>query len=89
MVDTLGFWAGVALPLFDIPLIAHICRRKSSADISLVWAVGIWSSSVLMAPSAFISGDRAAIGFNTVNVIMLTLVLIAVIKYRKGKTENT
>jgi hypothetical protein len=50
----------------------------------LGWIFGLWSSSVLMAPSAFISGDRAAIGFNSVNVTMLTAVLIVVFKYRKG-----
>ena len=84
-MDTVGFWAAVILPLFDIPLIVHIIKRKSSADISLSWAAGLWSSAVLMAPSAFVSHDRVAMGFNIVNVVMLTAVLIAVIKYRKGK----
>ena len=73
------------LPMFDIPLIVHIIKRKSSLDISLSWALGLWGSSVLMAPSAFISGDKVAIGFNVVNVVMLTAVLIVVFKYRKGK----
>jgi len=72
------------LPLWDIPLMVRIIQRKSSQDISIVWAVGLWLTSVLMAPSAFISGDKIAIGFNTVNVIMLTGVVIVVIKYRKG-----
>ena len=83
-MKTIGFWAAVILPLWDIPLIVRVIQRKSSQDISIVWAVGIWISSVLMAPSAFISGDKLAIGFNTMNVIMLTGVLIVVIKYRKG-----
>jgi hypothetical protein len=38
-----------------------------------------------MAPSAFISGNKLAIGFNTMNVIMLTGVMIVTVKYRKGK----
>lgn len=84
-MDQVGFWAGVLLPVFDIPLIWHIIKRKSSADISQVWIWGIWGCSVLMAPSAFISGDMNAIGFNVMNVIMLTAVLIAVVKYRKGR----
>jgi hypothetical protein len=84
-VKTIGFWAAVILPLWDIPLIIRIIQRKSSQDISMIWAFGIWITSVMMAPSAFISGDRLAIGFNTMNVIMLTGVLIVVIKYRKGK----
>jgi uncharacterized protein with PQ loop repeat len=83
-MQTLSFWAAVILPVWDIPLMVRIIRRKSSQDISLGWVFGLWASSVLMAPSAFISGDRAAIGFNTVNVTMLTAVLIVVFKYRKG-----
>lgn len=83
-METVGFWAATVLPLWDIPLIVRIVRRKSSQDISMAWAFGIWICSVLMTPSAFISGDLAAIGFNTVNVIMLTAVLIVVFKYRKG-----
>jgi len=84
-VKTIGFWAAVILPLWDIPLILRIIKRKSSEDISIVWAVGLWATSVLMAPSAFISGDRIAVGFNTVNVATLTVVMIVVCKYRKGK----
>jgi uncharacterized protein with PQ loop repeat len=84
-LKTIGLWAAIILPLWDIPLIVRVLQRKSSQDISLVWAVGIWITSVLMAPSAFISGDKLAIGFNTMNVIMLTGVLIVAVKYRKGK----
>ena len=84
-MKTIGFWAAVILPLWDIPLIVRIIKRKSSEDISIVWAVGLWATSVLMAPSAFISGDRVAVGFNTVNVVTLTVVMIVVCKYRKGK----
>ena len=84
-MKTIGFWAAVILPLWDIPLIIRIIKRKSSEDISIVWAVGLWATSVLMAPSAFISGDRIAVGFNTVNVATLTVVMIVVCKYRKGK----
>jgi uncharacterized protein with PQ loop repeat len=83
-VKTIGLWAAIILPLWDIPLIVRIIQRKSSDDISLIWICGMWVTSVLMAPSAFISGDKLAIGFNIMNVIMMTAVLIVVIKYRKG-----
>jgi uncharacterized protein with PQ loop repeat len=83
--DNISFWAAVALPFWDIPLILRIIRRKSAADISLVWMWGIWATSVMMAPSAFMSGEKSAIGFNIVNVVMLTILLIVVIKYQKGK----
>lgn len=83
-MKTIGFWAAVILPLWDIPLIVRVVQRKSSQDISMIWAVGIWATSVLMAPSAFISGDKLALGFNIMNVIMLTGVLVVTVKYRKG-----
>ena len=83
--DTIGLWAGIALPLWDIPLIVRIIRRKSSADISLIWMWGLWLSSVLMAPSAIMANSNpSAVAFNIVNVIALTVLLIVVIKYHKG-----
>ena len=85
ILKTIGFWAGVMLPLWDIPLIVHVIKRKSSQDISLIWAVGIWITSVMMAPSAFMKNDVLAIGFNIMNVLMLTGVMVVTIKYRKGK----
>jgi uncharacterized protein with PQ loop repeat len=83
--DTIGFWAGVTLPLWDIPLIVRIIKRKSSSDISLSWIAGFWICSVLMTPPSFIDGNKLAMGFNTVNVIMLSIVLVVVLKYRKGQ----
>jgi uncharacterized protein with PQ loop repeat len=85
--DTIAFWAGVVLPLWDIPLILHIIRRKSSADISIVWMWGLWGTSVLMAPSAWIEQTNpAAVAFNIVNVTALTALLVVVMKYRERKT---
>ena len=81
--DTIGFWAGIMLPLWDIPLIVKILRRQSSDDISLVWMWGIWLSSVFMAPAAFMVHNTIAIAFNIVNVTTLTAVLIVVLKYRR------
>jgi hypothetical protein len=43
---------------------------------------------VMMAPSAFVSGDKLAMGFNTMNVIMLTAVMAVTIKYRKGPAKT-
>jgi hypothetical protein len=83
-LKTIGFWAGIIMPLWDIPLIVRVVQRRSAQDISKSWIVGLWITSVLMTPSAFIASDKMAIGFNVVNVTMLTAVLIVVIKYRKG-----
>lgn len=82
LFEKIGFWAGIMLPLFDIPLIMHVVKRKSSADISMVWAVGLWSTSVMLLIG---SKDPLASGFNIVNVLMLSIVVLVVIKYRKAK----
>ena len=87
-MKTIGLLAATILPLWDIPLIVRIVRRKSSQDISLIYAVGIWVTALMMAPSAFVSGDKLAIGFNTMNVIMLTAVMVVTIKYRKGPAKS-
>ena len=85
--DTIGLWAGMIMPLWDIPLIIRILRRKSSSDISLVWMWGIWICSVGMTPIAFIGHNTVAIGFNVVNVTMLSALLIVVLKYRQRKEQ--
>lgn len=85
IMDMVSTVAAAALPMFDIPLIVRIVRRKSSGDISVSWIVGLWVCSVGMAPAAIISStDLVWKTFNIVNVVLLTGVLIAVIYYRKG-----
>ena len=84
--ETIGLWAGIMLPLWDIPLIVRIIQRKSAADISLYWIWGLWLTSILMAPSSFVVGNKLAMAFNIVNVTTLTVVLIFVLKYHKGQT---
>ncbi len=81
-LDAMATVAGGALPLFDISLIMYIIKRKSSKDISVLWAVGLWATSVAMAPAGLLSPDIASKAFNIVNVVMLTIVVIVVIKYR-------
>ena len=85
VMEAVSTVAAAALPLFDIPLIFHIIKRKSSADISVSWIVGLWICSVGMAPAAILSSeDIVWKTFNIVNVILLTGVLWAVLYYRKG-----
>lgn len=75
--------AGIILPLFNIPLIVRIIKRKSSKDISLWWALGVWICIILMAPRAFTSEDVVWRIFSYINTFLFTLVVIIVLKYRK------
>ena len=85
LFNKMGFIAAIILPLFNIPLIIKIIKRKSSQDISLLWAVGVWVCVVLMAPSGFISEDIVWRTFNYVNIVLFTVVFIVTVKYRKGQ----
>jgi len=87
-INTIALVAAVVLPLWNIPLIVRIVKRRSSNDISLYWAIGVWSCFVLMAPQAFVSEDLVWKIFNVVNFILFSTVLIFVLAYRNKKPRN-
>jgi uncharacterized protein with PQ loop repeat len=82
IVENIGLVASIVMPLFNIPLIVRIIRRRSSADISMSWAMGVWICAILMAPSGFTSKDIVFRSFNIVNLVLFTGVVIAVWRYR-------
>ena len=81
--ETVGLIASICLPLWNIPLILNIVKRKSSADLSLMWVLGVWVCSLLMLPSGIMSKDIVLKAFSIVNITLFTGVTIAAIKYRK------
>ncbi len=83
IIESIGLAASVVMPLFNIPLIVRIIRRRSSADISITWVMGVWICALLMAPSGFTSKDMVWRCYNIVNLILFTGVVIAVWRYRK------
>ena len=83
IINHIGLFASIAMPLFNIPLIVKIVRRKSSADISMSWLMGVWICAILMAPAGFASKDIVWRCFNIVNLVLFTGVVIAVLRYRK------
>jgi len=85
MLEKIGLIAAVILPFFNIPLITKIIKRKSSKDISLSWALGVWVCILLMAPSGLVSQDIVWRTFNIVNILMFTGVVFVVLRYRNGK----
>lgn len=84
MFVKIGLVASIVMPFFNIPLIVRIIQRRSSADISISWVMGVWVCALLMAPSGFTSKDIVWRSFNIVNLILFTGVVIAVFRYRKG-----
>lgn len=77
-----GMFAGIVMPLFNIPLVYKIWKRKSSSDISLTWALGVWSSILIMTPSAILSSDPVFRIFGIANMLLFSLVVVFVLKYR-------
>lgn len=82
MTDKIALVAAIILPLWNIPLIVRIIRRRSSRDFSIYWALGVWTCFALMAPSAFVSKDLVWKVFSIVNFVIFTLVVIFVLAYR-------
>lgn len=82
-MDKIALVAAIVLPFWNIPLIVRVIKRKSSRDISLYWALGVWTCFLLMAPEGFRSEDPVWRTFNIVNMIMFTLVVFVILIYRK------
>jgi uncharacterized protein with PQ loop repeat len=81
-IEWMGVVSGIALPLFNIPLIIKLIKRKSSADLSLTWAVGVWVCIVFMTPRALSSPDIAFKAFGAMNIVFFSIVTFFVVKYR-------
>jgi len=83
MTEKIAMIAAIVLPLWNIPLIYRVIKRKSSKDISIYWVLGVWTCFVLMAPEALRSADMVWRVFNAVNLVFFTAVVIVVLVYRK------
>ena len=82
-MKTIALIAAIILPLWNIPLIVRIIKRRSSKDISIPWALGVWVCFLLMAPEAIRSPDLVWRTFNIVNLVLFTAVVVVVLIYRK------
>ena len=87
MAEKIALIAAIILPLWNIPLIVKIAKRKSSHDISMCWAIGVWGCFALMAPDGFASTDLVWKSFNIANLILFSCVVIFVIAYRKKSVK--
>ena len=78
-----GMVAGAAMPLFNIPLIVKIVRRKSCEDLSLTWVVGVWGCIALMFPASITSEDIVLKAFGISNLLLFSAVLGVVVYYKR------
>lgn len=82
LIQQIGMIAAVSMPLFNIPLILTIQKRKSSKDISLLWAAGVFVCILLMLPSALLSPDSVFKAYAIVNTVFFGVVLVQVLRFR-------
>jgi len=85
MVKIIGLISAIILPFWNIPLIVRIQKRRSSDDISLYWAIGVWICLVLMLPAGLITSDVVFKMFTIVNFILFSLVVIQTVRFRLRK----
>lgn len=82
LIELIGMIAAVAMPLWNIPLMLTIQKRKSSKDISLAWALGIFGCILLMLPAALISPDGVFRAFSITNAVFFGAVVLQVLRFR-------
>ena len=82
MIQVIGIIAAVILPFWNIPLIIRIQKRKSSKEISIFWALGVWVCLILMFPAAIVSNDTVFKVFSIVNIALFSLVVVQTLRYR-------
>ncbi len=88
MVQAVGIASGILMPLFNLPLMLRVIRRRSSEDISLVWVVGVWICVMGLLPSSLQSPDPILFAFGVVNAVLFSGVFLSVLYFhpavRKG-----
>ena len=82
MLRKIALIASIILPLWNIPLIYRMVKRKSSKDISLYWAFGVWTCFLLMFPAALASSDMIWKTFNITNMILFSAVVATAVFLR-------
>jgi len=73
--SSIALVTAVILPFWNIPLIIRMIKRRSSADISLAWAFGVWGCLLLMLPQGVTSPDIVWRTYTIVNLILFSAVV--------------
>ena len=82
MITKIALIASIVLPFWNIPLVIRMIKRRSSKDISLYWALGVWVCLLLMFPSGIASVDIVWKTFNIVNFALFSIVVATVVILR-------
>ncbi|MFB3919921.1 MAG: hypothetical protein ACE14U_07635 [Candidatus Velamenicoccus archaeovorus] len=82
-MKTIALIAAVVLPLWNIPLIVKIHKRRSAEDFSRSWALGVWICLIAMLPAALRSDDVVFKTYSIVNFVLFSLVVGWVLRFKR------
>jgi uncharacterized protein with PQ loop repeat len=82
-MEKVALIAAIILPLWNIPLIIRIIKRRSSKDISILWAIGVWICLLAMFPAGIRSSDIVYKMFTFVNFFFFTFVMVFTVLFHK------
>ena len=82
MFEKMALFASITLPLWNIPLIFRIIKRKSANDISFFWAFGVWFSLLLILPNGIMSSEIVWKAFSISNFFLFSIVFMIVVYYK-------
>jgi uncharacterized protein with PQ loop repeat len=83
MLNKIALIVAIILPFWNIPLIARIIKRRSSKDISIFWAVGVWVCLLAMFPAGIKSPDIIWKVYTYINFFFFTFVMVFAILFHK------
>ncbi|MFC1623956.1 hypothetical protein ACFL28_01365 [Candidatus Omnitrophota bacterium] len=83
MIDKIALVASIILPLWNIPLIIRIVKRRSSKDISLYWAIGVWVCLLAILPSGLKTDFLVWKAFAICNFFFFSAVMFTTLLFHK------
>jgi len=86
LLAKIAFCAAIILPFWNTPLILRVIKRRSSKDISLYWAFGVWTCLLLMLPRGLTSSDGVFKAFTISNFFLFSITVTIVTIYHKEKS---
>ena len=85
VIHAIGLVAAILLPFWNLPLILRIQQRRSSQDLSMAWALGVFGCLLAMLPAGLGSPDPVFRAFTVVNLLCFTAVVVQVLRYRRPR----
>ena len=77
--------SAIIMPLFNIPQILIVLRRKSSEGVSLIWVTGIELCILGILPSSLMSPDPILRAYGIVNTVFFTATFVVVLYYHPAR----